>query len=113
MDSSTGLSPQLRRRPIGVRVVRRPPVDTAVRATSIVEIDTDSELWEGLCNVLLAQIHRDLSRAAAGYSPAEFVRDLLAGGDAAVSEALAGEFAVLVARPYLSVLGDGTVEACE
>lgn len=63
--------------------------------------------------MLLAQIHRDCSRAAARYSPAEFVRDLLAGGDAAVADELAREFAVLVARPDLWVPGDGTVEACE
>jgi len=99
MGSSAGLSRKLQRRPTEVRVFRRPPVDAAARATAIVEADPDSELWEGLCNVRLTQIHRDRSRAAPRYSPAEFVRDLLAGGDAAVAEELAGELAVLVARP--------------
>jgi hypothetical protein len=40
--------------------------------------------------VLLAQIHRDLSRAAAWHSPAEYLRGLLVGGDAAVADELAG-----------------------
>jgi len=44
--------------------------------------------------VLLAQIHRDLIRALPWYPPAEFVRSLLTGADAAVVNALAGEFSV-------------------
>lgn len=36
-----------------------------------------NELWEGPRNVLLTQIHRDLNRASAWYSPEQFVADLL------------------------------------
>ncbi len=39
------------------------------------------ELWEGPFNVLLTQIHRDLQRVADWYSPKEFIRDLLDGGN--------------------------------
>jgi alkylation response protein AidB-like acyl-CoA dehydrogenase len=71
-----------------------------------------NELWEGPRNVLLAQIHRVLKRALPWYPPAEFVRSLLTGADAAVVNALAGEFAALVAHPDLTAPGDATVAVC-
>ena len=72
-----------------------------------------NELWEGPRNVLLAQIHRDLSRASSWYPPSEFVRSVLAGGDAAMADALAAEFEALVACPDLSVPGEQAVDVCE
>jgi hypothetical protein len=72
-----------------------------------------NELWEGPRNVLLAQIHRDLRRAAPWYPPAEFVRGVLAGGNAAEADALADEFAALVAHPDLADAGEATVAICE
>lgn len=40
-----------------------------------------NELWEGPKSVLLAQIHRDINRAAKWYEPTEFIADLLTGVD--------------------------------
>ncbi|WAA10131.1 acyl-CoA dehydrogenase family protein [Fervidibacillus albus] len=43
-----------------------------------------NELWEGPKNVLLAQIHRDLSRASNWYEPTHFIKDLLKGVDESI-----------------------------
>ncbi|WAA11704.1 acyl-CoA dehydrogenase family protein [Fervidibacillus halotolerans] len=43
-----------------------------------------NELWEGPRNVLLAQIHRDLSRASSWYEPTQFISDLLKGVDPSI-----------------------------
>ena len=72
-----------------------------------------NELWEGPRNVLLAQIHRDLSRATPWYRASEFVRSVLAGSDAATVDALAAEFDALVACPDLSASGEHAVDVCE
>ncbi len=72
-----------------------------------------NELWEGPRNVLLAQIHRDLSRASSWYPPSAFVHSVLAGGDAATADALAAEFEALVACPDLSTPGEQAVDVCE
>jgi alkylation response protein AidB-like acyl-CoA dehydrogenase len=72
-----------------------------------------NELWEGPRNVLLAQIHRDLSRASSWYRASEFVRSVLSGGDAATADALAAEFDALVACPDLSAPGEHAVDVCE
>ena len=72
-----------------------------------------NELWEGPRNVLLAQIHRDLARASSWYRPAEFVHSVLAGGDAAMADALAAEFEALVAHSDLSVPGEHAVAVCD
>ncbi|MBM4398276.1 MAG: acyl-CoA dehydrogenase, partial [Deltaproteobacteria bacterium] len=71
-----------------------------------------NELWEGPRNVLQAQIHRDLRKAAEWYPPGDLVSDLLAGAAADVVRPLADEVAGVVAHPSLAAPGDATVEAC-
>jgi alkylation response protein AidB-like acyl-CoA dehydrogenase len=71
-----------------------------------------NELWEGPRNVLLAQIHRDLRKAASWYPPGEFVASLLAGGDPAVADALGREVASIVAHPSLEDGGPETLRMC-
>ena len=72
-----------------------------------------NELWEGPRNVLLAQVHRDLQRAAGWYPPAEVVASLLGGdGRGGAARDLGGEVAALVARPDLAEVGDGALAAC-
>jgi hypothetical protein len=71
-----------------------------------------NELWEGPRNVLQAQVHRDLQRAAAWYPPGAFVTSLLEGADPARVDAIAAEVSALVAHPSL-VAGDAdTVSMC-
>ncbi len=60
-----------------------------------------NELWEGPRNVLLMQIHRDLQKAASWYSPEDFVKNILVGGEPEVVEKLAAEMAELIAWPNL------------
>lgn len=72
-----------------------------------------NELWEGPRNVLLAQIHRDLQRAASWYPPGDFVRSVLSGGEVESVQALAAEFEALVAHPSLATLDEKTVRICE
>jgi alkylation response protein AidB-like acyl-CoA dehydrogenase len=74
---------------------------------------TVNELWEGPRNVLLAQIHRDLHRASQWYPPGEFVRGVLKGGDADVTNELAHEFTALVAHPDLADDSIQSVDTCE
>lgn len=71
-----------------------------------------NELWEGPRNVLLAQVHRDLAKAAAWYPPSAFVRGVLQGGDPALVDDLAAEFARLVAHADLAAPDDATIAAC-
>jgi alkylation response protein AidB-like acyl-CoA dehydrogenase len=71
-----------------------------------------NELWEGPRNVLQAQIHRDLQRAAAWYPPAELVASLLTGGAPGASTPLAEEIGALVAHPSLLTRDAATVAAC-
>ena len=72
-----------------------------------------NELWEGPRNVLLAQVHRDLRKAARWYPPSEFVAGVLAGGEDAVVHALAAEFDALAGVPDLEDAEAATPEACE
>ncbi len=71
-----------------------------------------NELWEGPRNVLLTQIHRDLQRAAAWYTPADFVRDILTGAENGQVEALASEAEELVSHPSLFSMDEKTKEVC-
>jgi len=71
-----------------------------------------NELWEGPRNVLQAQIHRDLQRAASWYPPSEFVASLLAGGDPVAVAALSREVSEIVSRPSLLARDASTVAAC-
>ena len=71
-----------------------------------------NELWEGPRNVLLAQVHRDLQRAASWYPPRELVRSVLAGGDEKKVAAIADEVASLVAHPSLLTMDEQTLEVC-
>jgi hypothetical protein len=71
-----------------------------------------NELWEGPRNVLQAQVHRDLQRAAAWYPPGDLVRGLLEGVDPARVAAIADEVSAVVAHTSL-VEGDAaTVSMC-
>lgn len=69
-----------------------------------------NELWEGPRNVLLAQIHRDLSRAK--VSGAAFARGLLAGAPKDVVDPIAEELEALVAHPSLTTNDAATVAVC-
>ncbi len=71
-----------------------------------------NELWEGPRNVLLAQIHRDLQKAARWYPPAEFVRSVLAGAPADLVQDFAAEIVELLAHPSLLTLNPETVAMC-
>jgi alkylation response protein AidB-like acyl-CoA dehydrogenase len=71
-----------------------------------------NELWEGPRNVLLTQIHRDLSRAAAWYPPLEIARDILSGADKKVVADLSGRMKELSACNLLGE-GESSVSACE
>ena len=71
-----------------------------------------NELWEGPRNVLLAQLHRDLQRAAPWYPPAEVAASLLGGAGGAEAGAIGAELAALVALPSLTDGGAGVVAAC-
>ncbi|MFH2009180.1 MAG: acyl-CoA dehydrogenase family protein [bacterium] len=70
------------------------------------------ELWEGPRNVLLTQIHRDLSRVAPWYPADEFCRDLLAGADPDVVEPLTTEFVRLMSHPSLLTPDPETRQIC-
>jgi alkylation response protein AidB-like acyl-CoA dehydrogenase len=72
-----------------------------------------NELWEGPRNVLLAQIHRDLQRAADWYRPSQFAANLLSGLDAASVRQFAEEMEELVAYPSLFHTDEKTIEVCD
>jgi hypothetical protein len=71
-----------------------------------------NELWEGPRNVLLAQVHRDLQRAAAWYPAEELVASLLEGAEPGPVSSLAREGAARVAHPSLLARDAATVEVC-
>jgi hypothetical protein len=61
----------------------------------------------------LTQIHRDFQRAAAWYSPAEFVERILKGADPAQIKALSQEMTELVSLPNLLSMDEKTIEASQ
>jgi alkylation response protein AidB-like acyl-CoA dehydrogenase len=71
-----------------------------------------NELWEGPRNVLLAQAHRDLQKAAAWVPPAEVVAGILEGASPATVRPIAEEVKALVAHPSLTTRDAATVAAC-
>jgi hypothetical protein len=71
-----------------------------------------NELWEGPRNVLLTQMHRDFQRASEWYRPADFVENILKGGDPHIIKGLAAEITELVAHPSLFQPDDKTIEIC-
>lgn len=71
-----------------------------------------NELWEGPRNVLLAQIHRDLQRAAKWYAPADFVKNVLKGCDPGKVEEFAREITELISHPSLFKPDEKTLEVC-
>jgi alkylation response protein AidB-like acyl-CoA dehydrogenase len=72
-----------------------------------------NELWEGPRNVLLAQVHRDLRRAAPWCPAGTFVGAVCAGAPRETTRELAAEFEALVAHPDLATPDDATIAACE
>lgn len=71
-----------------------------------------NELWEGPRNVLLAQVHRDLQRAATWYPTEELVGSLVGGAEPTLDSSLAREVAELVAHPSLLTRDAATVSVC-
>ena len=71
-----------------------------------------NELWEGPRNVLLTQIHRDLSMSATWYPPGDFAKDILSGADKTVIADLSGRMKELSASNLFED-GDSSVTACE
>ena len=72
-----------------------------------------NELWEGPRNVLLTQIHRDLQKASAWYSPKEFVNNILAGANADLVQKFEKEIARILSYPNLYEMNDETIAVCE
>src|SRR5690625_3914759 len=50
-----------------------------------------NELWEGPKNVLLTQIHRDMSKASSWYKPEELIKDILPQCDSCITNPLRSE----------------------
>ncbi len=71
-----------------------------------------NELWEGPRNVLLTQIHRDLQKAAAWYSPQEFVANVLAGADDALVKEYQDEIGRIFQHPNLFEMTPETMAIC-
>ena len=72
-----------------------------------------NELWEGPRNVLLTQIHRDLQKASAWYSPTEFVNNILAGADADLVQEFEKEIVRILSYPSLYEMSDEIIAVCE
>ncbi|MFX1549860.1 MAG: acyl-CoA dehydrogenase family protein [Promethearchaeota archaeon] len=70
------------------------------------------ELWEGPRNVLLTQIHRDLSRVKDWYPADEFCRDLLKGANSDIIEEYASEFNRIMSHESLLRNDDKTLAIC-
>ncbi len=70
------------------------------------------ELWEGPRSVLLTQIHRDLQRVKAWYGAEEFIRDILAGADPTLMDALAYKFAHIIQHESLLKDDAATKQVC-
>ncbi len=71
-----------------------------------------NELWEGPRNVLLAQIHRDLQRAASWYTPSEFVANILSGADAGTIKEFSDEISFLVSHGSLMEMNEDGIQTC-
>jgi alkylation response protein AidB-like acyl-CoA dehydrogenase len=71
-----------------------------------------NELWEGPRIVLLSQIHRDLQKVRSWYTPADFVRSILAGANSGLVADFSKEIDHLVAHPSLIEQNASTVETC-
>ncbi|MFH2097945.1 MAG: acyl-CoA dehydrogenase family protein, partial [Pseudomonadota bacterium] len=71
-----------------------------------------NELWEGPRNVLLTQIHRDLTRAASWYPPRDLAADILEGANPALVEEMAREMEGFAALPHLFTPDEATKTAC-
>ncbi|MFX1376629.1 MAG: acyl-CoA dehydrogenase family protein [Promethearchaeota archaeon] len=70
------------------------------------------ELWEGPRNVLLTQIHRDLSRVKEWYPMDDFCRDLLVGTDSDLIEDYVSEFTRIMSHESLLKNDKETLEIC-
>ncbi|UCC19447.1 MAG: acyl-CoA dehydrogenase family protein [Promethearchaeota archaeon] len=70
------------------------------------------ELWEGPRNVLLTQIHRDLSRVKDWYPADEFCRDLLTGRDSDLIEEYSSEFNRIMSHDSLLRNDEETLKIC-
>ncbi|MFW9940525.1 MAG: acyl-CoA dehydrogenase family protein [Candidatus Thorarchaeota archaeon] len=70
------------------------------------------ELWEGPRNVLLTQIHRDLSRVRDWYPTDEFCKDLLKGADSDLIEKYVSEFTRIMTHESLLRNDDETLKIC-
>ncbi len=70
------------------------------------------ELWEGPRNVLLTQIHRDLSRVKDWYSADEFCRDVLKGADSDLIEEYVLEFTRIISHDSLLRNDQQTLAIC-
>jgi len=70
------------------------------------------ELWEGPRNVLLTQIHRDLSRVNDWYPADDFCRDLLKGADSDLIEKYVSEFTRIISHDSLLRNDQKTLAIC-
>ncbi|MFX1343711.1 MAG: acyl-CoA dehydrogenase family protein [Promethearchaeota archaeon] len=70
------------------------------------------ELWEGPRNVLLTQIHRDLSRVRDWYPADEFCKDLLKGADSDLIEKYVSEFTRIMTHESLLRNDEETLTIC-
>ena len=70
------------------------------------------ELWEGPRNVLLNQIHRDLSRVKDWYPTDEFCRDLLNGRNSDLIEEFVSEFKRIMSHESLLKNDEQTLAIC-
>ncbi|MFX1389335.1 MAG: acyl-CoA dehydrogenase family protein [Promethearchaeota archaeon] len=71
------------------------------------------ELWEGPRNVLLTQIHRDLSRVKDWYPYEEFCRDLLKGSEEDLIEKYIEEFTKIMNHESLLRNDNETLKICQ
>jgi len=70
------------------------------------------ELWEGPRNVLLTQIHRDLSRVNDWYPADDFCKDLLKGADSDLIEKYVSEFTRIISHDSLLRNDQETLTIC-
>ena len=70
------------------------------------------ELWEGPRNVLLTQIHRDLSRVRDWYPTDEFCKDLLKGADSDLIDKYVSEFTKIMTHDNLLRNDEETLAIC-